>query len=81
MPTKHADPSQTPWYRQFWPWFIIAIPSMAVIGGFVTLWLALTYPETLVVDDSQYKQIRTELKAQPTQTEETEPGEREDGAS
>lgn len=53
-----------PWYRQFWPWFIIAIPSLTVIGAFVTLWLALTHPESLVVDDQEYQQIRGELRAQ-----------------
>jgi len=59
-----TDPATIPWYRQFWPWFIIAIPSAAVIGGMVTLWLALSHPETLVVDESEYRQIRDELRAQ-----------------
>jgi hypothetical protein len=53
-----------PWYRQFWPWFLILIPSLAVIGGFVTLWLALSHPETLVVDEREYEKIRGELRAQ-----------------
>jgi hypothetical protein len=26
----------TPWYRQGWPWFLIAVPATAVIGGIVT---------------------------------------------
>ena len=82
MPKQPIDPSQIPWYRQFWPWFIIAIPSTAVIGGFVTLWLALTNPETLVVEESEYNQIRSELKAQGSPGEETtESGENEDGAN
>ncbi|RMD70706.1 MAG: nitrogen fixation protein FixH [Gammaproteobacteria bacterium] len=41
----------TPWYRQFWPWFLIALPASSVIGGFVTLWLAMRDPDGLVVDD------------------------------
>lgn len=69
---------EPPWYRQFWPWFIIAIPAAAVLGGFLTLWLALTHPETLVVDDQEYERIRTELRAQGATAEDTraedEPG-------
>jgi hypothetical protein len=30
-----------PWFRQFWPWFIIALPSAAVIASFTTLWIAI----------------------------------------
>ncbi|RMD68982.1 MAG: nitrogen fixation protein FixH [Gammaproteobacteria bacterium] len=41
----------TPWYRQFWPWFLIALPASSVVAGFVTLWLAMRDPDGLVVDD------------------------------
>lgn len=64
MNTPPRDPSQVPWYRQFWPWFIIAIPGSAVIGGLITLWLALTHPEALVVDQNEYQEIRDGLRAQ-----------------
>ena len=40
-----------PWYRQGWPWFLIAIPATAVVAGFVTLWLAIASWDGLVVDD------------------------------
>jgi hypothetical protein len=53
-----------PWYRQFWPWFIIALPASAVIASFVTLWLAISNPDHLVVDEDEYQQLRSELKAQ-----------------
>jgi hypothetical protein len=32
--------TETPWYRQGWPWFLIALPATAVIGGIVTAILA-----------------------------------------
>jgi hypothetical protein len=61
----NADTQQhPPWYRQFWPWFLIAIPALTVIGSGITLWLALTHPETLVVDEGRYQEIRSELRAQ-----------------
>jgi hypothetical protein len=43
--------SSRPWYRQLWPWLLILPPAMAVIGGAITLYLALTRPDTLVRQD------------------------------
>jgi len=49
-------PSQAlPWYKQFWPWFIIALPATAVVAGITTLVLATRDPDGLVNDD-YYKQ-------------------------
>ena len=53
-----------PWYREPWPWVAIAIPAAAVIMGMTTLYLALTNPDYLVVDEQQYNEIKSELKAQ-----------------
>lgn len=44
-----------PWYRQFWPWFLIALPATAVIASIATLVIAACDPDGLVVDD-YYKQ-------------------------
>jgi len=38
-----------PWYRQFWPWFIIALPASAVVAGLTTFWIALQTTDSLVV--------------------------------
>ena len=40
-----------PWYRQFWPWFLIAIPGLAVVSGVTTAVLAMREPPAMVVDD------------------------------
>ena len=40
-----------PWYRQLWPWLLIVPPAAAVIGGCLTLYLAVTRPDTLVRKD------------------------------
>jgi hypothetical protein len=44
-----------PWYRQGWPWMLIALPASAVVGGIITIILAVQSPNALVVDD-YYKQ-------------------------
>jgi len=54
-PRTEASP---PWYRQGWPWFLIAIPATAVVAGVVTLWLAVGTWDGLVVDD-YYQQGKT----------------------
>lgn len=46
---EHTD--EFPWYRQFWPWFLIFLPASAVIASFATLFIALNNPDPLVRDD------------------------------
>ncbi len=41
----------TPWYRQFWPWFIMALPASAVIAGIATVIIATQNRDSLVADD------------------------------
>ena len=38
-----------PWYRQFWPWFIIALPASSVVAGITTFWIAMQTTDSLVV--------------------------------
>lgn len=45
----------SPWYRQFWPWFVLALPATAVIAGITTVIIAMQTDDTLVADD-YYKQ-------------------------
>ena len=40
-----------PWYRQFWPWFLITLPACVVVAGFFTLYIANRGADDLVVDD------------------------------
>ncbi len=44
-----------PWYRQPLVWLVISIPLSAVLAGIVTIYLAVTTDDGLVVDD-YYKQ-------------------------
>ena len=40
-----------PWYKQFWPWFLISLPLAAVVAGLVTLNIAIETDDGLVSDD------------------------------
>ena len=40
-----------PWYRQFWPWFLIMLPASVVIAGLSTLYIANRHADDLVVDE------------------------------
>lgn len=43
--------SSSPWYKQRWPWILMAGPALVVIAGLVTLWLAISSNDGLVSDD------------------------------
>ena len=40
-----------PWYRQFWPWFVLALPASAVVASLFTVYIAMREAPVLVVDD------------------------------
>lgn len=50
-----AQPSAGPWYREPWPWLLMAGPAIVVVAGFLTLGFAVQSFDGLVADD-YYKQ-------------------------
>ncbi len=52
-----------PWYRQFWPWFIIALPAASVVGGLTTFWISLQTTDSLVLRSGDDVQIVAERRA------------------
>ena len=46
-----TEQTARPWYRHVWPWLLIVPPAAAVIGGALTLYLAITRPDTLIRKD------------------------------
>lgn len=43
--------SVTPWYRQRWPWLLIAGPGIVVVASIITAWIAVTTSDGLVTED------------------------------
>lgn len=52
MPAPIED--TVPWYKQFYPWMLIALPGSVVIACAVTIYLAVTADDS-VVSDNYYK--------------------------
>ena len=56
MMTKNKTPATLePWYRQFWPWFIIALPASVVVAGLITVYIAFANRDA-TVDDDYYRE-------------------------
>jgi hypothetical protein len=55
MITQAPINSPRPWFREPWVWLLIALPASAVLGGIVTIWIAVESDDGLVEDD-YYKQ-------------------------
>ncbi|GAB3292612.1 FixH family protein [Pseudidiomarina andamanensis] len=49
---------QKPWYKQFWPWFLMLIPFSVVIAMTITLTIASGYGDNPMVVDDYYKKGR-----------------------
>lgn len=50
MPLLHLQEGR-PWYREPWVWLLILFPATAVVGGLITIYIAVTTSDGLVVDD------------------------------
>jgi len=40
-----------PWYREPWPWILMAGPAAVLVAGAVTTWIAFASADGLVADD------------------------------
>ncbi len=49
--SRITDHPAQPWYREPWPWILMAGPAAVIIAGVVTIWLAVSSSDGLVADD------------------------------
>lgn len=40
-----------PWYREPWPWLLMAGPVIVIVAGVFTAWIAYTYGDPLISED------------------------------
>ena len=55
-----TDQDTKPWYRQFWPWFIICLPASAVVASLYTVSLAVRTTDSLVIASDDGMDVVTE---------------------
>lgn len=53
MTLRNGD--SNPWYKERWPWLLMAGPAIVIVAGLITAWLAIVSNDGLVADD-YYKQ-------------------------
>ena len=56
-----------PWYREPWPWILMAGPAAVIVAGAFTIWLAVASADGLVAEDYYRRglEINRELKREP----------------
>lgn len=56
--------SASPWYKHRWPWLLMLGPFIIVIAGTITIWIAYSQQDAMVVDDyyKQGKAINQDLR-------------------
>lgn len=60
MATEREDTQ--PWYRQFWPWFIISLLGFSVIASLSTVWISMQTTDSLVLKSDDGIQIVAERR-------------------
>jgi hypothetical protein len=45
------SPPAKPWYREPWPWLLMAGPALVIVAAIVTLYLAMSSDDGVVADD------------------------------
>ncbi len=51
---KNINEDTTPWFKQFWPWFLISIPFITICYCALMIYMAIT-TENSLVSDNYYK--------------------------
>ncbi len=51
MMTMEEDQKPKPWHKEYYVWFVIFFPALAVVAGIYTIYLAVSSDDGLVVDD------------------------------
>lgn len=55
-----------PWYKQFWPWFVISLPATAVVAGLITVVIAVQNKPDIVRDNWYKDGVAIQLRKDRT---------------
>ncbi len=42
------EPDSGPWYRHFWPWFLLGLLMLSVVGSSAAAWIAYHTHDTVI---------------------------------
>lgn len=67
-PSPKGVQAAAPWYMHRWPWLLMLGPFVVVVAGAFTMWLAVSRPDALVMDDyyKEGKAINQDLRRDRT---------------
>ena len=51
MPISPVSPTPAPWWKFGYVWLVVGGPAIVVVASFVTLYLALRYPDPVISED------------------------------
>lgn len=54
-----SEHDNEPWYRQFWPWFLILLPACAVVASLYSVLLAMRTTDSLVTSSDDGMDVVT----------------------
>jgi hypothetical protein len=59
-----------PWYREPWPWLLMAGPAAVIVAGVITTWIAFSTFDGLVAEDYYRRglNINATLACEPSAT-------------
>ncbi len=49
-----------PWWKELWPWLLMAGPAVAIIGCGITIWLALSGAEAEITQGFTKQGLKVE---------------------
>lgn len=66
---KQQDASPKPWWREPWPWILMAGPAAAIVGCIITIVLAVQNFSDQAIEDGSFKRGLVVSRPADTSTE------------
>ncbi len=66
MNTPSISIQAAPWWKHGHVWLVISGPAVVVVAGFITVFLAIKYPDAVIGGQEPARKTRTHAPQQPT---------------
>jgi hypothetical protein len=65
MNDRVMSTAAVPWYRQFWPWVLIAIPAWGILSSLITVSVALYGADEVITENDGRALSKTSWMSDP----------------